>query len=220
MYTVVRRVNVINKTPPYLKPGGKTLMVAQLNKHFTLKHLPGRLAVQYIAQGGEKLTVKANMKEKLEEIEDTNNLSKKINTVCKKEHLKLQNTKDKKKGNSKKDHKKPYTGEDHKEKGVNQRRQQMNGVYLATTISGRIARATPKVQMTKRVDTKVSFADIVGQYSSNKEFMMTSREDEVDNGSSNRIDDKTNNKTKDKQCKKSTGSQGSYSDSSRTRVPK
>eukprot|EP00957_Ditylum_brightwellii_P101798 7758549-Ditylum_brightwellii.AAC.1 len=69
----------------------------------------------YIRKGGKKFTAKTDVKEKLEELKETNDLSKKIDTAYEKTCPKLQHNKEQKKGSDSK--KKSHTGDDPKKKG-------------------------------------------------------------------------------------------------------
>eukprot|EP00957_Ditylum_brightwellii_P063855 4845373-Ditylum_brightwellii.AAC.1 len=71
-------MEAINKTLLLLKSGGQAITVANLNKHVVVKNLPGQVAVKYNEQGSKKLTQKDAIKEKSKEIEEADDLNKKI----------------------------------------------------------------------------------------------------------------------------------------------
>eukprot|EP00957_Ditylum_brightwellii_P209701 15362841-Ditylum_brightwellii.AAC.1 len=58
------------------------MTIPEWNKQVILKNLPGRVAVKYIKQGGKKLTLKERIKDKLEELEEGDNLNQKIQGGC------------------------------------------------------------------------------------------------------------------------------------------
>eukprot|EP00957_Ditylum_brightwellii_P166636 12684799-Ditylum_brightwellii.AAC.2 len=137
------------------------------------------MAVTYISQGEKRLAKSNKIKEKLEELEEANELEQKI-SIIRKNNKNNNNNKNNKKGDNNKNKEKVHAGDDTKKKGGDQKTASDNCRLLGHD-------------------------HIVGQYSSNEEFMMTTKDNDSDGKLNKEIEGRSDSGTKDKITEKSMG---------------
>ena len=79
MMNWLKRLEYINTQKSNLKQGVFSWMLAELNKNCISKTLPTRIRIDYIKQGGKRLTSKAEIKTLLKTLEEAYTLWKGIN---------------------------------------------------------------------------------------------------------------------------------------------